>query len=496
MTETSTWILMTGYNPDVLIKKAVSKGYKVTLSTSNIIVIVGENIQELYDSLPEYHDRIQAVLPSKLTLMEYASSCPLENYKSLAYTLAQIKEYYNLLSTLSNVITENTKKSETVAIISTTSSGNPEINTYLAAQIVSYMAKNVKIYPTENNDQGLYNSIKLAIQDGMKIIVIYCGLSEEEWPPGTLTAFNSLFKKAYDMGVLIFCSSFSSDTLFPASSPYVISCGGTELAIGGEKANILSSSTIENSRKRQVPDVVANSEGYILTSPTAPFSEIVINGSAAAPAIWAALFACILPQTKCDYKIRELLYSTRKWSPGMGLGSPDGKAISQLFTRIIIEPTIGLIPLTVTFTPAPAEQNVKTICFGDTTRVYPFSNKMTRTYDHPKNYKVVISSLNSEETVVISAVHIVPNFAHKLLSVQGNVKGRTVVFNNISYSNNIDSNKITYTWTFGDKSSSSVKSPTHYYVDNGKYIVTLTATFIAGNDKIVLSKFTSRVIRV
>ena len=108
------------------------------------------------------------------------------------------------------------------------------------AQIVVYFAP--------NTDDGFLNAIKTAIHDDIhkpSVISISWGASESgppnaSWTQQAMQAFNETFQAAAALGVTICCAAGdngSSDGVndglahvdFPASSPFVLACGGTHL---------------------------------------------------------------------------------------------------------------------------------------------------------------------------------------------------------------------------------------------------------------------------
>jgi hypothetical protein len=93
-----------------------------------------------------------------------------------------------------------------------------------------------------NTNTGLYQAMSTAIY-GVKVHkiryqpnIVLCawGTSEASLKPSILNAFNNLFERAYERKITIIASAGDNgydhnDVNFPASSPYVISVGGTTL---------------------------------------------------------------------------------------------------------------------------------------------------------------------------------------------------------------------------------------------------------------------------
>ena len=104
-----------------------------------------------------------------------------------------------------------------------------------AAQFVVYFAP--------NTDRGFLDAIKAAIHDHQNrpsVISISWGGPESSWTAQALQVYDQAFQEAAALGVTICCAAGddgSSDGIsdgyahvdFPASSPYVLACGGTHL---------------------------------------------------------------------------------------------------------------------------------------------------------------------------------------------------------------------------------------------------------------------------
>ncbi len=104
-------------------------------------------------------------------------------------------------------------------------------------------AAKIAVYFAPNTDQGFLNAITTALHDtanNPSVISISWGQAESGWTQQSLTSFNDAFQSAAALGVTVFAAagdSGSDDSVgdgkahvdFPASSPYVIGCGGTNL---------------------------------------------------------------------------------------------------------------------------------------------------------------------------------------------------------------------------------------------------------------------------
>jgi len=106
---------------------------------------------------------------------------------------------------------------------------------------------NIVVYFCPNTDQGFLDAITTAVHDDTNkpsVISISWGGPEVSWTQQSLTSFNEAFQAASVLGVTITVAagdSGSSDGVtdgdvhvdFPASSPYVLACGGTSLQVNG-----------------------------------------------------------------------------------------------------------------------------------------------------------------------------------------------------------------------------------------------------------------------
>ena len=112
-------------------------------------------------------------------------------------------------------------------------------------------AANIAVYFCPNTDQGFLDGITTAIHDTTNkpsVLSISWGSAEVNWTEQSLNSFNDAFKTASVLGVTICVAagdSGSSDSVadgkvhvdFPASSPFVLACGGTSLTTNNNKVN-------------------------------------------------------------------------------------------------------------------------------------------------------------------------------------------------------------------------------------------------------------------
>ena len=259
-------------------------------------------------------------------------------------------------------------------------------------------AARIVVYFASNTDQGFLDAINAAIHDQVNkpsVISISWGAAESEWTPQAMNAFNASFHDAALLGISVCAAAGDNGSSdgetdghnhvdFPASSPWVLACGGTRLSAssgvrqsetvwndgtnGGATGGGVSShfskpayqSTIHvpkpagtvNATGRGVPDVagVADPEtGYTVI---VDGQEGVVGGTSAVAPLWASLIALCNEQLGKNLGwLHPKLYgtlsehqglhditsgnngsykATRGWDCCTGLGTPNGQLILDL----------------------------------------------------------------------------------------------------------------------------------------------------------------------
>jgi kumamolisin len=256
---------------------------------------------------------------------------------------------------------------------------------------------NIAVYFAPNTDQGFIDAITDAVHDTARkpsVVSISWGGTEDSWTQQSQTAMNAALQDAATLGVTVTVAAGdngSSDGVgdgnvhvdFPASSPYVLACGGTTLrasengiasevvwnevannegATGGGVSNVFALPAYQNSAGvpaepktgfvgRGVPDVAGDADpttGYLIL---ADGQNEVVGGTSAVAPLWAALISLINQQVgqpvgfvnPALYKLKSSFndittgnnddsnlgyYSAKQgWDPCTGLGSPNGAAI-------------------------------------------------------------------------------------------------------------------------------------------------------------------------
>lgn len=271
----------------------------------------------------------------------------------------------------------------------TGSPGGPDGEVMLDIEVAGAIASGARIavYFAPNTDRGFLDAITTAIHDTTNkpsVISISWGSAESNWTPQAMRAFDQAFQAAAALGVTVCCASGdsgSSDGVqdgrnhvdFPASSPFVLACGGTRLvaagstiasevvwndgpnggASGGGVSAVFSLPSwqagshvpppAQKGGGRGVPDVSGNADPATGYRVRVEGSDTVIGGTSAVAPLWAALVVLINQEKgKPLGYLNPRLYSNPGafrditsgnngayeagpgWDPCTGLGSPDG----------------------------------------------------------------------------------------------------------------------------------------------------------------------------
>lgn len=206
-----------------------------------------------------------------------------------------------------------------------------DVEVQMDVQIAGAIAPAAKIvvYFAPNTDNGFLEAIVAAIHDrehAPDVLAISWGFTESLWTPQSREAYNRAFQAAALMGITV-CVASGDDgasdgqpglnVCFPASSPFVLACGGTRLRVdaqgaheqawahgGGGQSAVFAQPAWQQGlaltgagaqrqplTMRGVPDVAANADaqtGYYVHIDGLP---AVMGGTSAAAPLWAALLA-------------------------------------------------------------------------------------------------------------------------------------------------------------------------------------------------------------
>jgi kumamolisin len=260
-------------------------------------------------------------------------------------------------------------------------------------------AAKIVVYFAPNTDQGFLDAITTAVHDSTdqpSVISISWGGPESQWTPQALTNFDEAFQAAAAIGVTVCIASGdngSSDGVndgknhvdFPASSSFVLACGGTTLqasngqivneqtwnnqlagggATGGGVSDVfplpawqdgfdVPSPSIQ-AGGRGVPDVAGDADPSTGYNILVDGEHAVFGGTSAVAPLWAALVARINQKIgKPIGFLNPLIYAQAVeasgfhdvtegnngsfnagpgWDPCTGLGSPDGAKLLAALT--------------------------------------------------------------------------------------------------------------------------------------------------------------------
>ena len=258
----------------------------------------------------------------------------------------------------------------------------------------------IAVYFAPNTPRGFLEAVATAVHDRRQrntVLSISWGLAEPHWDRATLHAMNQVLLEAAVLGITVCCSSGDYGYLadphdrtahvnFPASSPYVLACGGTTLlgrrstihservwhsdhgASGGGVSEIFPRPAWQHGVRvpraanglagRGVPDVAANADPLTGYRFFGHGQWHVGAGTSASAPLWAGLMALInqsagtavgLPTPFLYARFKALvraravvpiihggngLFRARRgWSCCTGVGSPRGARLAEAFAR-------------------------------------------------------------------------------------------------------------------------------------------------------------------
>lgn len=253
----------------------------------------------------------------------------------------------------------------------------------------------IAVYFAPNTNQGFQDAISAAIHDTTNqpsVISISWGGPESNWDQASITSFDNTIQTAAALGVTVMAASGdsgSSDGVndganhvdFPASSPNILACGGTNLTVsngtrstettwndqpqgggatGGGVSSFFALPSWQSGANvpappggqggRGVPDVAGDAAPETGYQILVDGQQMVVGGTSAVAPLWAALIALVNQRSgrKAGF-INPTLYSGGEanffdvtsgsngsynagpgWDPCTGLGSPDGQKVATL----------------------------------------------------------------------------------------------------------------------------------------------------------------------
>jgi kumamolisin len=259
------------------------------------------------------------------------------------------------------------------------------------------------VYFAPNTDQGFVDAISAAVHDeanAPSVLSISWGSAESQWTEQAVASMTSAFADAASLNVTVCAASGdglaidgisdgSAHVDFPASSPYVLGCGGTKLqtsankfvaetvwnsdggGTGGGVSALFGLPDYQRNAKvpvsvstkkagRGVPDVASDADpnsGYLVF---VGGQRQIIGGTSAAAPLWAGLIALLNESSGRPIgQPHDVLYANTSalrditqgnnqagaigyvagagWDACTGLGSPDGAALAAVFDKTSLE---------------------------------------------------------------------------------------------------------------------------------------------------------------
>lgn len=184
------------------------------------------------------------------------------------------------------------------------------------------------VYMAPNSDEGFVASINQAVADGVDAISISWGSPEQNWSVNAINAMNAALKAAVAAGIVVTAAAGdngSGDGLrgnhadFPASSPFVLGCGGTTTILQGKNLNetvwndgsnggatgggvsalypipaFQNISLVPGGKARGIPDVAGNADPATGWQVVVDGKSLVLGGTSAVAPMWAALAVVLM----------------------------------------------------------------------------------------------------------------------------------------------------------------------------------------------------------
>jgi kumamolisin len=301
----------------------------------------------------------------------------------------------------------------------TASSADGEVMLDIEVAAAVAPSANIVVYFAPNTDQGFTDAITTAVHDETNkpgVISISWGGPESSWTAQAMTVLDAACQSAAALGVTITVAAGDNGSTdggtgnnvdFPASSPHVLSCGGTRLdangaaivsevvwnelasnegATGGGvstffalpswQANASVPAPTGSTGGRGVPDVSGDADPTTGYQIRVDGQDTVIGGTSAVAPLWAGLVAVANQQlgTSVGF-IQPAIYAAKAataftditegnngafsagpgWDACTGLGSPIASALIPLLAAAAPAPTPAPTP-----EPAPAPEPIPT----------------------------------------------------------------------------------------------------------------------------------------
>jgi kumamolisin len=332
------------------------------------------------------------------------------------YKQADLTTYFQSLGLSAPTITAvSVDKGKNAPTTASSADGEVMLDIEVAASVAP--GANIVVYFTPNTDQGFTDAITTAVHDPTNkpsVISISWGGPESAWTAQSMTALDAACQSAAALGVTITVAAGDNGSTdggtgnnvdFPASSPHVLACGGTNLdangativsevvwnelannegATGGGVSNFFALPSWQANANvpaptgstggRGVPDVAGDADPTTGYQIRVDGQDTVIGGTSAVAPLWAGLIAVANQQlgTQVGF-IQPAIYAAKAasalnditqgnngafyagpgWDACTGLGSPIAAKLIPLLAPAGTTPTPTPAP-TPTPTPEPA----------------------------------------------------------------------------------------------------------------------------------------------
>jgi kumamolisin len=309
------------------------------------------------------------------------------------YTASDLSSYFATLGIAEPQVTAVSVDGATNSPTDPNADGEVALDIEVAGSIAP--GANIAVYFTTNTSQGFLDALTTAIHDTANgppsVVSISWGSEESNWTAQSMTAFDEACQSAAALGITITVASGDNGSSdggsgnnvdFPASSPHVLGCGGTELiaangviqqevvwndqaegggASGGGVSSVFPLPSWQANSKvppsptsgggRGVPDVAGNASPETGYNVFFGGQSQVVGGTSAVAPLWAALVALLNQQLGSNIGFANVtLYQNAEngfnditqgnngsysagpgWDACTGLGSPNGNQLSQIF---------------------------------------------------------------------------------------------------------------------------------------------------------------------
>lgn len=303
---------------------------------SNIVAVLGLDTRPQSRHYHKIHERVTARdVPANgytATAIAAAYGLPANNGLNHSVGIVEFGGAYQAAAMAWYFRRLGIARSPNVRVVGTQTSNQSgaTVEVMLDAEIIAGLvpAARVVLYFYPNSTAGFYNAVNAAVTARHDAVSISWGAPEQSWTRASMTAINNLAFTAGGRGVTITAAAGdngSSDGVsgvevdFPASAPWIVGCGGTNLAIGaggsyggeqvwnsgggatgGGKSEFFALPTHQatvgdtiygalQTKRRLVPDVAGNADPATGWLVRVHGQSMAVGGTSAVAPMWAAI---------------------------------------------------------------------------------------------------------------------------------------------------------------------------------------------------------------